>query len=547
MTTRTWFLALAALMVLAAGLWRTHARAWDLGGRSPVLSFDAAQYAVAARELAETGRLATPFALPVELARHAAPPWPLAVVQPGLVLAEAALLRLTPLPAMRESRERLTLVLPLAAYVAIAALLLFGVRRLLDGRQAGAAVLGAAFVTGTLFLLDPEAQHFATGGFTELPFTLGLVAACLALARGLAPRRPFLFGLLLGVTGAFRGSMLGFAPVFALAAAAIPERLSTRGRIGLAARVLAGFVLPLAPWWIYKWRAFGSPGWDLSALYAPWDGVDGRSWFSLTHRAVEPDLPHGMSALGPLAHKLTIQLPRLGAALLSGPRAVTTIALVVWLARPRGARALRITGIALLAVAAVSLVTAALGAGWIRYLFPVRVPLEAAGLLALWGLVASAPAIPPRARTGLAAGLAVLAIVWGVHLTFEGLAEARATSRERGTPDAATMADLATRVAAAVPPGEAVMSNLGPELAWQAHRPVLHLALDPGAIADCRARVHFRDVLLVFRDPEHAWPGWREVIAHPEAARGSGVNRVLHGVTPDGFQVVWLELAESRP
>jgi hypothetical protein len=73
-----------------------HADAWGLGGRSPVLNYDSAQYALAARELATHGRLATTFALPLELARHAAPPWPLAVVQPGLVLAEAALFRLAP-------------------------------------------------------------------------------------------------------------------------------------------------------------------------------------------------------------------------------------------------------------------------------------------------------------------------------------------------------------------------------------------------------------------------------------------------------------------
>jgi hypothetical protein len=57
-----------ALIVAGYALWTWHARAWDLGGRSPVLSFDAAQYTVAARELAVHGRLATTFVPPVELA-----------------------------------------------------------------------------------------------------------------------------------------------------------------------------------------------------------------------------------------------------------------------------------------------------------------------------------------------------------------------------------------------------------------------------------------------------------------------------------------------
>src|SRR5206468_8997534 len=102
---------LAALLAAGSGLWLLHARAWGLGGRSPVLNYDTAQYALAARELATHGRLATDFALPIELARHAVPPWPLAVVQPGLVLAEALLFRLV--PAARDGREGLTLVLPL--------------------------------------------------------------------------------------------------------------------------------------------------------------------------------------------------------------------------------------------------------------------------------------------------------------------------------------------------------------------------------------------------------------------------------------------------
>src|SRR5512137_2742060 len=84
------------LAVAACAAWLLHADAWDLGGRSPVLSYDAAQYALAARELATHGRLATTFALPLELVRHAAPPWPLAVVQPGLVLLEAGLFRAVP-------------------------------------------------------------------------------------------------------------------------------------------------------------------------------------------------------------------------------------------------------------------------------------------------------------------------------------------------------------------------------------------------------------------------------------------------------------------
>src|SRR5262245_58664814 len=105
-------LAVRLVLVLAGlGLWTLHAGSWGLGGRSPVLNYDTSQYALAARELALHGQLATTFALPIELARRAQPPWPLAVVQPGLMVAEALLFRLVPV-----ARDRLTLVLPFACY-----------------------------------------------------------------------------------------------------------------------------------------------------------------------------------------------------------------------------------------------------------------------------------------------------------------------------------------------------------------------------------------------------------------------------------------------
>ena len=58
------------LAALAGLLWLIHASAWDLGGRSPVLNYDGAQYALAARELADHGRLATTFALPTGTGRR---------------------------------------------------------------------------------------------------------------------------------------------------------------------------------------------------------------------------------------------------------------------------------------------------------------------------------------------------------------------------------------------------------------------------------------------------------------------------------------------
>ena len=143
--------------------------------------------------------------------------------------------------------------------------------------------------------MDPEAQHYAAGGFTEVPFTLGLAGAVALIARG-ERWRPFGFGLLLGATGLFRGNMLWLAPIVAACLAwAWPGR-----RVATLARVLAGYAVVLAPWWIYKAVAFGNPAHDLSAL-SVWDGVGGRTWFSLNHLPEPPDVPGGLQAAGALA------------------------------------------------------------------------------------------------------------------------------------------------------------------------------------------------------------------------------------------------------
>jgi hypothetical protein len=556
------FIILLGLVLAGFVLWMLHARAWGLGTRSPVLNYDTAQYALAGRELAERGRLATSFALPIELATHAAPPWPLAVVQPGLVVAEAAIFRMVPkiirvgplftfYLQVPHQREWLTLLIPFFCYLMLGAALALVTARLLASHAPalGAASRRLAAVTvGLAFLLDPEAQHFAVGGFTELPFTLGLASACAALVSGRgAVRRPLLFGLLLGVTGSFRASALWLAPVLALAAAALaPGR---RRRVLLL--TLLGFALPLAPWWFYKWRVFGSPGWDLSSLIL-WEGVQGRTWFSLFHLPESPVLPHGAEAVGLLAAKLGRRLPQLLLAVATGPRALWTGALLAWLLICRPPRPLAVTGWALLAANALAVLAAAATIPWLRFLFPTRVLLEAAGVLALWGLIARAPAtlLGPRFAGALKVGVAVLAILWGVDQTRRGVEEALATSTERGVPSVLTLRDLGHRLRQQVPANEVVMSNLGPMLSWYSERSVIHLAQTPADLGACRRRLEFRHVLVAFREPEAVWPGWQEVFNRPEQATKQpewNVVRERHWRQYDGFRIVWLELGPPEP
>ena len=542
-------LVLPVVLVAAAATWLMHAQSWDLGARSPILNYDTAQYALAARELAWHGRLATPFALPVELASQARPPWPLAVLQPGLVLIEAAIFRLVPARGAvggSDPRAWLTLVVPFCCFLFLAAAFALAMQYLLRRwwpEGPAPAARAVSLVAGLMLALDPEAQHFAIGGFTELPFTIGLLFALLGLALEAPGRSPLAFGLVLGLSGLFRANMLWLAPVFALAGAwSAPEGR----RVRTPAIVLLGFVIPLAPWWFYKWRVFGDPGWDLTR-YVVWDHVGGRTWFSLYHLPELPSVPSGGEAVRLLAAKVFANLQPLALAMLTGPRGLWLGGLVIWcLARPRP-RPLLAAALALIVAAALGVASAAVSIPWLRYLFPTRILLEPAGALALAALVWERPeaSFPRRAKVLASAGIAVIAIGWGALSTVRGNAEARASSWERGVPASSTITALSVVLSERLTPGEPIMSNLGPALAWQTNHPVVHLALTPDDVEACRRRLDFHHVILVFRSGERAWAGWDEIVEREgEAATHPRLGAVHERryQSKDGFVVVWLEL-----
>ncbi len=546
-------LVLPVVLLAGAWTWHLHSRAWDLGGRSPILNYDTAQYALAARELAWHGKLATPYALPIELQKHATPPWPLAAVQPGMVLAQGLVFKVAYAAGIHpgsDQRASMTLMIPFACFLLAAASLALSVRHMLGRWSPGSSPAmraGAAVTAGLAFVLDPEAQHFAIGGFTELPFTLGLLLALFGLAMGAPAGAPLAYGLLLGITGLFRANMMWLAPLFALGAMACAPPGRRRRTLLLVA---LGFVVPLAPWWLYKWKQFGSPGWDLTR-FVVWDGIGGRNWFSLYHQASVPELPHGMQAYGLLAAKVARNLPALFEAMLLGPRGLWLGSLAGYLALTKPPRPLAAAGLVALLGAGLGVLSAAASIPWLRYLFPSRILLEPAGMLAAWALVTRLPehAIAPPLRRGLIAFVAVLALGWGAWSTTRGLAEAEQGSHERGVPSSETLTRLSISLARQVPAGEPIMSNLGPALAWQTNHPVVHLALAPSDVTPCRRRLAFRHVVLVFRDARAAWGEWSEIMAREGAAKtfDLDVTREWRGTTTDGFQVVWLELAPLGP
>lgn len=542
------------VLVVAACTWMLHAQAWDLGGRSPILNYDTAQYAIAARELAWHGRLATPYALPIELVVHADAPWPLAVLQPGLVLLEAAVFKLVPARgthAGSDPRAWLTLIPSFCVFLMLAGSLALSVRHLFARwwPEASDGVRhGAALTLGLAFALDPEAQHFAIGGFTELPFTLGMLFLVLGLALEAPVHRPLVFGLVMGLTGLFRANMLWLAPLFVLAAMLCAPR---ERRMGVGLRMVIGFVLIMGGWWFYKWQAFGSPTWDLTR-FVIWDHVKGMDWFSLYHLPDYPRLPQGSEALQLLTQKLMTNLPLMTTAMLLGPRGLLIGGLVAWLVMARPPRPLMAAGILSLVAAGLGVVTASLSIPWLRYLFPTRILLEPAALLALWALVARVPVstLGLRAQRAVQIAVAVLVLGWAGWSTTRGLDEARAASEDRGVPSSSTLTAISVMLNERLTPGETVMSNLGPALAWQTNHSVIHLALTPADVESCRRLHEFRHLLLAFRTEKRAWTGWQEIMEREGAAATIEGLRVIEErrfTSYDGFTVVWLQLGPMAP
>jgi hypothetical protein len=308
--------------------------------------------------------------------------------------------------------------------------------------------------------------------------------------------------------------------------------------------VALGVVLPLAPWWLYKWREFGDPGWDLTR-YVVWDHVAGRDWFSLYHLPELPVVPRGAEAVRLLAGKIGGNLPTLVLDMTQGLRGLWAGAMLLWLAIARPPRALVVAALALLVATALGVLSAAVSIPWLRYLFPTRVLFECGGLLAAWALFATMAGLAPAQRRLLQVAVALLALGWGGWQTMRGLAEARETAVVRGVPSTATFTEIGLMVRSELRPGEVVMSNLGPALAWQTLHPVLHLALTPDDVEACRRRRDFRLIVLAFREPDRAWPGWVEIMASPGAARTVArlaVQSERRYRSADGFTIVLLTL-----
>jgi len=194
-------------------------------------------------------------------------------------------------------------------------------------------------------------------------------------------------------------------------------------------------------------------------------------------------------------------------------------------------------------------VAACAGTPLLREVFGPRLLSELGGVLALWSLLQRMPGTSERQRAAACVLAAALALGWGTWTTRLAQIESHATSLERGVPSSRSLTDLSIALNQVLAPGETVMSNLGPALAWQTNHPVIHLAYSPEDVTACRARNDFHHLLLVFRSADRAWEPWREIVESPGAAATHAelaVRRERRFATADGFSVVWLELG-PRP
>src|SRR5213075_3146023 len=182
-------------------------------------TFDSAEYAIAGRDLACTGRLTTPFAYPVLLRESGRPPFALVAGHPLTPLLDALLFRVA------GPRPWLTLIPSALAYLVAIGLALRLARRVTGAATAAAIAAALAF--------SPMMLFYAAEGVSEMPFTALTLGAVLLLA-GLRDRpRPFWLGVSLGLGHLARPVVLPLLPVWLAGAAWLAAPAQRRRTVAL--------------------------------------------------------------------------------------------------------------------------------------------------------------------------------------------------------------------------------------------------------------------------------------------------------------------------
>jgi len=483
----------ALIAILAAALAWLHVQRTVIGPDAARFDFDSAEYALAGRQLLETGRLQTPFVHPAALGDAPGPPWPLLVGHPLVPVLDAIAFAVT-------GPDPLATLWPAMLADVTTVLLVVALALALSG--SGIVALGA----GAAFAVSPWALRHASVGLSEMPFAACLTAAFLLLWRLPERPRPFLLGFVLGVAHLARPVAVPLLPAFALGILLLarPER---RARdLVRAALGFAPLALLLA---LEKWASIGSPFAGASG-YLLLNGASPEFTMTRLNRMVPPPeaLPWIQAHLGPWIERVVRNARSVAyhAIVLGGrwPAALAGLTLVVALARG-GARA---RGFALAVVATTVLLVGLVAATVAdpRLLFPL---LPTGIAVAFAGLARAAEAVGRGRRVAVAAAVVVtvawaawpLAREWRASGTGELPADRFHEREWRG---------LGVSVAPLLPPEGLVASDAAPWIAWYTRRPTTLVPLEPEAVALGPGRLRPEAVVLtnewlIRRPGEEAW------------------------------------------
>jgi 4-amino-4-deoxy-L-arabinose transferase-like glycosyltransferase len=455
---------LFALALFAAAVWSFHAW-WTIARPDRArFTYDSAQYALAGRELATTGRLATPYSYVGPLREGRRPPYALLAGHPLVPMLEAPVFALF---GADPSRSIVPVMLAYLVTVLLGALLVL--------ECGGGSLLGAA--VGVTLAGSPAMLLFASDGLSEMPFTAAWTGAMLLLVRLRHAPRPVALGILLGLAHLARPVVVPTLPVW-LAAAAWAAPAGQRART--AAWILGGFVPLAVLLLLYKWLSTGEPFADVGRIMllaglAPEFGAHDVA------RLLHPPDPVAWIRAHPgaLVEKLARNLPAMASQALRLGGWAMGFSFAWAIVRPvrDGLGPLRLVAGGSLGMLAV---LCALTLPSSHYLFPMLPVVVALGAITLERVLHSA-----RLPVLAARGLVVVLLLWsswrGAALAWFSprFAEARTnafTERE--------IAGLGTTLAARLPEGAIVTCDMAPWLSWYAKRPSVNLPLRVADLAE---------------------------------------------------------------
>jgi 4-amino-4-deoxy-L-arabinose transferase-like glycosyltransferase len=460
-----------------------------------LFGFDSAEYALAGRTLAETGRLLTTFVHPALAGRVEGPPFPLVAGHPLLPVLEALVFRIG------GARPELSLVPSALAFVALVPL-----AATLAWRVSRSRVL--ATLAGLAVALSPRLLRFATDGMSEMLFTALLTAALIVLWDLRERPRPLLLGFLLGLAHLARPVIVPLLPAWLLGLwwLAPPAR---RGRtLGLA---LAGFLPCAAVLTLYKWTMTGDPA--LDPTYLVLTGLEPGFTMGRLNRTVPP-LDPGFLLDGPwpVLGKLAASGPPLLASALRMTGRACVLGFVVLAFLPGRSERLRRFQWTVLAMLALIAAVSALTVAQTRFAVPLLPVMTVLALEGARRLLAGARrpalrrlALPAAAALVLGTAALPLAAAWRRALV-EGVPD-------RGGYRESEWRGLVAGIGPLLPGRGVVACDAAPWLGWYGGRATTQIPADPEelpALAEILpvSAIVVTDEWTIHQPGEEEWLSW---------------------------------------